>query len=79
MRLIDADALIEDIKKQKADNDEHCRICIDAMTEIVAEQPTAFDADMVYRQMWKESEEVCGNTMIDLEVADEIIRNGGKE
>lgn len=38
-----------------------------------AEKPRAFDADAVYRKMWKESEEVCGNTMIELERANEII------
>ena len=80
MRLIDADALIEAMKKTE-DEYEKAMTCPSwgSAYRVIEEQPTAFDADMVYRQMWREAEEVCGNTMIDLEVADEIIRNCGKE
>ena len=35
---ISKSAIIEEIKKQKDDNDMHCRLCMDAMIEI-AEEP----------------------------------------
>lgn len=38
-----------------------------------AEKPRAFDADAVYRKLWRESEGVCGNTMIEVERENEII------
>lgn len=81
-RLIDAEnvklmlsELLEVAQKENFTAED----AIDHATVWIDNLPTAFDADMVYRQMWREAEEVCGNTMIDLEVADEIIRNGGKE
>ena len=52
MRLIDADALIEIIKNEKGDNDEHCRLCLDAMAEIVESQPT-IEAVPVVRAEWE--------------------------
>ena len=86
MRLIDADALIELLHKNtnigfygEFTDGSEVAYTQREVVKIIDEQPAAFDADMVYRQMWREAEEVCGNTMIDLEVADEIIRNGGKE
>lgn len=79
-RYIDADALIDFIRNlPKEPNGFSKSYDESAIVHFVENQPTAFDADMVYRQMWREAEEVCGNTMIDLEMADEIIRNGGKE
>lgn len=75
-RLIDAEDFRRYVHEQLEGNRPYTD---DEILEMIDEQPTAFDADMVYRQMWCESEEVCGNTMIDLEVADEIVRNGGKE
>jgi hypothetical protein len=53
MRLIDADVLVENIKKQKKDNDAHCRICMDAIVEIVDEQPTAYDVEKVVAEVKK--------------------------
>lgn len=47
-----------------------------------ADVPTAFDTDAVFKKMWIESEKVCGNTMIELERAEEIISealSGGYE
>ena len=67
-RYIDADALIDFIRNLPKEPNGFSK---------------SYDKSAIVRfvenQMWKEAEEVCGNTMIDLEVADEIIRNGGKE
>lgn len=52
------------------------------VVEEIERIPTAFDADAVYRKLWRESEEVCGNTMIETERANEIIleaMSGGVE
>ena len=88
-RFIDADALIEVLKKQ-AENNAICgymtaydvtRDCIDT----VEEQPTAFDVDAVIQQLddrstlsrpvgWSKAYEI-----ITLKDAVEIVRNGGKE
>lgn len=32
-----------------------------------------FDLEEVFKKMWRESEEVCGNTMIEVGCAEEII------
>ena len=40
-------ALIEEIKKQKDDNDMHCRLCMDAMIDIVNEQPTLDETEII--------------------------------
>lgn len=91
-RLIDADALIENIKKQKSDNDVHCRMCIDAIAEMVEEQPTAYDVDAVVEQiMVLHDEGYCPNEdglecVLDKACSDcyrekvaDIVRKGGKE
>lgn len=63
MRLIDADALIEIIKNEKGDNDEHCRLCLDAMAEIVVSQPTIEAVPVVHgynnNQNFNEVDEFC--------------------
>ena len=78
MRLIDADALIEAIKKQKDDNDYLCRLCIDATNEIIDEQPTAYDIEAVVEELEKASSEIYGHIKIlSLNKAIEIARKGG--
>ena len=49
------------------------RLVNEAEDKWEAEKPRAFDADAVYRKMWRESEEVRGSTMIEVERANEII------
>ena len=44
---ISKSALIEEIKKQKDDNDMHCRLCMDAMIEIIEEQPTPDEKEII--------------------------------
>ena len=39
--------LIEEIKKQKDDNDMHCRLCMDAMIEIADELPTVDEKGII--------------------------------
>ena len=78
MRLIDADALIEDMRKRKYIDKALCEI----FETVVGEAPTVFESSAVYRKMWRESEEVCGNTMIETDRATEIIAealSGGVE
>ena len=67
-RLIDEDSVMKKLTEVELNNGTLTDAKI-AMRDM----PTAFDADAVYRKMWKESEEVCGNTMIELERANEII------
>lgn len=50
-RLVDADALIEVVKKQKVDNDAYCPMCIETMAEIIEEQPTAYDVEKVVAEL----------------------------
>ena len=77
MRLIDADALIEVIRKQKVDNDAYCKMCIETMAEIVDEQPTAYDVEKVVEEVKKLSFEWLG----DIRTCDviKIVRKGGVE
>lgn len=54
MRLIDADKLKEAIEKEKDDNDYMCRLCLEATKEIIDEQPTAYDVNLVVKKLEKE-------------------------
>lgn len=45
-----------------------------AVIDGTEEKQKVFDADAVFKKMWRESEEVCGNTMIELERVIEIIQ-----
>ena len=79
MRLIDADLLEKAGLMLMKLSDKQDKLLTKFEWKDV---PTAFDVDAVYRKMWRESEEVCGNTMIDLERANEIIAealSGGVE
>lgn len=39
--------------------------------------PAAYDVEAVCKEMWRETQEVCGYSMIDFEEASEIVRRGG--
>lgn len=92
MRLIDADALLEQYglkdatkygnKDAEQQAHSYSTLMFYEIADMIEDAPTVFDADAVYRKMWREAEEVCGNTMIDLERANEIIAealSGGVE
>lgn len=51
-RLIDADALIEDLQiKRSLEDNLCCRCCLDVIIEIVDAQPTAYDVDKVVEEL----------------------------
>ena len=78
MRLIDADVLIEAIKSQKVDNDAYCKMCIETMSEIADEQPTAYDLETVIKQLEEFKAEAEQFNVLGL-VTDmiEVVRKGG--
>ena len=51
MRLIDADLLKDAIEKEKGDNDYMCRLCLESTKEIIDEQPTAFDVNLIVKKL----------------------------
>lgn len=53
-RLIDADKLKEAIEKEKDDNDYMCRLCLESTKEIIDEQPTAFDVNLIVKKLEEE-------------------------
>ena len=86
MRLIDADELVEVIRKQKVDNDAYCKMCIETMAEIVDEQPTAYNVDKVLIELDEQtnlhniSEASDYWTWITaMEKAIDIVKRGGVE
>lgn len=54
MRLIDADKLKDAIEKEKDDNDYMCRLCLESTKEIIDEQPTAFDVNLIVKKLEEE-------------------------
>ena len=70
--------VIDEIKAVLEKHKDH--IPVVATAELLAvidgaeEKQKVFDADAVFKKMWRESEEVCGNTMIELERVIEIIQ-----
>ena len=44
---ISKSALIEELKEQKDDNDISCRLCMDSMIEIVENQPTLDEKEII--------------------------------
>lgn len=85
-RLIDADALIEEMNKCARqnftldDNFEHWLKGMVSALEIIEEQPTAYDVDAVVTELKKESyQEFCDSPQIvELNDAIEIVKAGGK-
>ena len=85
MRLIDADALIEEMKKTD-DEYEKAMTCPSwwSAFNVISEQPTAYDADMVVEGL-KELHEIylnrygiIGNSSLGaIERAIEIVKQGG--
>ena len=54
-RLIDADALIEDLQiKRSLEDNLCCRCCLDVIIEIVDAQPTAYNVDKVVEELEEE-------------------------
>ena len=93
MRLIDADALIEAMKKTETEY-ENAMTCPSwwSAFNVISEQPTAYDIDKVVEELEQKKEEVqrMRNTCValsDLEVCDienvtykraiEIVKHGG--
>lgn len=69
MRLIDADAFIDFIRNlPKEPNGFSKSYDESAIVHFVENQPTAFDADMVYRQMRREAEEVERSDTMRIEI-----------
>ena len=86
MRLIDADMLIEVMETQKSGNDAHCRLCIDAVKEIIDEQPTAYNPEAVVAELDESSflmeprtEGHYADNGVFLDEAIKIVRKGGAE
>ena len=93
MRLIDADVLIEEMKKTETEY-ENAMTCPSwwSAFNVISEQPTAYDIDKVVKELEQKKEEVqrMRNTCValsDLEVCDienvtyeraiEIVKQGG--
>lgn len=85
-RLIDADALIEQIWEKHKKVEESYDLCADELKEVfcgivalVDEQPTAYDPDKVVRQLQQESfQERCDTPRtVELKDASEIVKGGG--
>ena len=78
-RLIDADALIEDIRKRSYIDKALCEI----FETIIDEQPTAYDVDKVVEQLEERSAwhqkygDTDGYTFVGYEGAIEIVKAGG--
>ncbi|MBQ8279515.1 MAG: hypothetical protein IJZ23_07015 [Roseburia sp.] len=90
MRLIDADALIENIKKSAESKKEVisgivlevCDMTHRHIIEIAEIQPTAYDVEKVISDLEREKMIICGCHMIETNViriddAIEIVRKGG--
>lgn len=80
MRLIDADALIEDLKKWKGLNNN----TIEAAVDTTNNQPTVYDVEKVVAEIRKSSgigyRDVDGDyvpPMIETEEAIDIVKKGG--
>ena len=54
MRLIDADFLKDAIEKEKDDNDYMRCLCLELTKEIIDEQPTAFDVNLIVKKLEEE-------------------------
>ena len=84
MRLIDADVLIEEMKKTETEY-ENAMTCPSwwSAFNVISEQPTAYDIDKVVEKLEKESftttDTVCGGIFkaIRLSSAIEIVKQGG--
>lgn len=87
MRLIDADALIEAMKKTESEHEKEmtCPSWWSAFN-VISEQPTAYSVDKVVEELEKtskwvnETNEYCdddGNDYIPLSKAIEIVKQGG--
>lgn len=74
MRLVDADdfkKFLEALCKAGAPYHE--------VVELLDKQPTAFDIQKVCQQLFMESEDVRGDSMIELYAAQEIVERRGIE
>ena len=56
MRLIDADKLIEELKKYTHTNNCEFNGACNSIIGFIKEQPTAFDVDNVISKIWDKSE-----------------------
>ena len=73
-RLIDGELLKQNCRCTGTPEDEDEYINRAMLSRVIDNQPIAFDIDALFKEMWRESEDVCGNTMIDLEVAQDLIQ-----
>jgi len=83
-KIINADTLIEALNTQPNYQITLPKEYADVLKQVISKhhkevikvinsQSVAFDEDRVHKKMWMESEEVCGDSMIDVERAMEII------
>ena len=71
--LIDKNVLIEYIKTQKEGNEYMCRLCLDAMCEIVDDQPATTEAEIRAKAIDEFAEklhELCGMEIGDYQYPD---------
>ena len=80
MRLIDADALIEEMKKTESEH-EKAMTCPSwwSAFNVISEQPTAYDIDKVVRQLNLESVDSSIKESLELLRAIKIVKAGGTE
>lgn len=84
-RLIDADALIEEMKKEQESGkyDKNTIIVSDCFIGILNRQPTAYDVSKVAAELCKEANDTtvnfCNGVFVNVDRAIDIVKRGGVE